>query len=41
VLNVRPITAGPIKDALTEEALQTAYGGRLAATEIRAISRTG
>ena len=41
VLNIRPIAAGPIKDTLTEEALQTAYGGRLAATEIRAISRTG
>lgn len=41
ILNVRTIAAGPVADVLTEENLQTAYGGRLAATEIRAIARTG
>ncbi len=37
ILNVRAIAAGPISDVLTEENLQMAYGGRLAATAIRAI----
>jgi manganese/zinc/iron transport system ATP- binding protein len=41
ILNVRPVAAGPIHDVLTEENLQTAYGGRLAATEIRAIAGLG
>ena len=40
ILNVRTIAAGPVTKVLTEENLQTAYGGRLAATEIRAIART-
>ena len=41
ILNVRPVAAGPILDVLTEENLQTAYGGRLAATEIRAVAGLG
>ena len=40
ILNVRPVAAGPVAEILTEENLQEAYGGRLAATEIRAIART-
>ena len=40
ILNVRTIAAGPAAEILTEDNLQTAYGGRLAATEIRAIART-
>ncbi len=39
ILNVRRIAAGPVERVLSEENLQTAYGGRLAATEIRAIAR--
>ncbi|MEK9646587.1 MAG: metal ABC transporter ATP-binding protein [Alphaproteobacteria bacterium] len=39
ILNVRRIAAGPIDRVLSEENLQKAYGGRLAATEIRAIAR--
>jgi manganese/zinc/iron transport system ATP- binding protein len=41
IMNVRPVAAGPVRDVLTEEVLQTAYGGRLAATEIRAIAGIG
>jgi manganese/zinc/iron transport system ATP- binding protein len=41
IMNVRPIAAGLISDVLTEEHLQTAYGGRLARTEIRAIAHAG
>ena len=41
ILNVRPVAAGPIEQVLTEENLQSAYGGRLAETEIRAIARAG
>ena len=41
ILNVRPVAAGRIDEVLTEEALQNAYGGRLAATELRAIARAG
>ena len=41
IMNVRPVAAGAIDAVLTEEALQAAYGGRLAATEIRAIARAG
>ncbi|MGB0631702.1 MAG: metal ABC transporter ATP-binding protein [Alphaproteobacteria bacterium] len=40
ILNVRPVAAGPVAEVLTEENLQAAYGGRLAATEIRAIAHT-
>ncbi|MEC7490031.1 MAG: metal ABC transporter ATP-binding protein [Pseudomonadota bacterium] len=36
VLNVRTVAAGRMQDILTEEVLQSAYGGRLAATELRA-----
>ena len=36
VLNVRPVAVGDVDAALTEGALQAAYGGRLAAPEIRA-----
>ena len=36
VLNVRRVAAGRIRDILTEEVLQAAYGGRLAPTELRA-----
>ncbi len=39
ILNVRRVAAGPIDRVLTEENLQKAYGGRLAATELRAIAR--
>lgn len=41
ILNVRTVAAGPMETVLTEQNLQTAYGGRLAATEIRTITRTG
>ena len=41
ILNVRPVAAGPIEEVLTEENLQSAYCGRLAETEIRAIARAG
>ena len=41
ILNVRSVAAGPIHDVLTEDFLQSAYGGRLAATEIRAIAGIG
>ena len=41
IMNVRPVAAGPVGDVLTEETLQDAYGGRLAATEIRAIAGIG
>ncbi len=36
VLNVRPVAVGDVDEALTESVLQAAYGGRLAAPEIRA-----
>lgn len=32
VLNVRPYAVGAVRDAMTERALQAAYGGRLSAT---------
>lgn len=38
IMNVRPVAAGPVRDVLTEEILQNAYGGRLAETEVRAIA---
>ncbi len=38
VLNVRAVAAGGIPGTLTESVLQTAYGGRLAAPEIRAAA---
>tara|TARA_A100001037_G_scaffold134239_1_gene121761 strand:+ start:1428 stop:2111 length:684 start_codon:yes stop_codon:yes gene_type:complete len=41
ILNVRLVAAGLIEQVLTEENLQSAYGGRLAETEIRAIARAG
>lgn len=41
ILNVRTVAAGPVSDVLTEENLQTAYGGRLAETELRAIAEAG
>lgn len=34
ILNLRRIAAGPMRRTFTEEALQKAYGGRLATTEI-------
>ena len=40
ILNVRAIAQGTVKDVLTEDILQRAYGGRLAETEIRAIARS-
>lgn len=40
ILNVRAIAQGTVKDVLTEDVLQRAYGGRLAETEIRAIARS-
>ncbi|MGZ0187895.1 MAG: metal ABC transporter ATP-binding protein [Alphaproteobacteria bacterium] len=36
LLNVRRIAAGPVDDAMTEENLQRAYGGRLATTQLTA-----
>jgi len=41
LLNVRRIAAGPVGEVLTEEALQRAYGGRLAPTQLRALARAG
>jgi manganese/zinc/iron transport system ATP- binding protein len=37
ILNVRKISEGPVADAFTEEALNTAYGGRLATAEIAPV----
>jgi manganese/zinc/iron transport system ATP- binding protein len=36
LLNVRRIAAGPVDEAMTEENLQRAYGGRLATTQLTA-----
>ncbi len=36
LLNVRRIAAGPVDETLTEANLQTAYGGRLASTQLTA-----
>ncbi|MEO3434301.1 ABC transporter ATP-binding protein [Inquilinus sp. CAU 1745] len=36
VLNVRAVAAGPMAEAFTRDALQTAYGGRLALAELPA-----
>jgi len=41
ILNMRVVAAGPIREVFTPEVLQTAYGGRLASTEIAAIAATG
>ena len=41
VLNMRAIAAGPVNAVMNEENLQAAYGGRLATTEIRAITKAG
>lgn len=38
LLNVRRIAAGPVDEALTEDSLQKAYGGRLAAAQLRAVA---
>ena len=38
VMNLRRIAAGPLETAFTEEALQKAYGGRLAPSELAAIA---
>jgi ABC-type Mn2+/Zn2+ transport system ATPase subunit len=40
VLNMRCIAAGDVRSVMTEEILQAAYGGRLAATELNAIARS-
>ena len=41
VLNMRAIASGPVNVVINEENLQSAYGGRLAANEIRAITKAG
>ncbi len=38
ILNARKIIEGPVGDAFTEEALNTAYGGRLAMAEIDPVN---
>ena len=38
LLNIRKITSGAVEDVFTEEALQRAYGGRLAKTQLRAMA---
>lgn len=40
-LNVRKISEGPVDEAFTAEALDQAYGGRLATAEIDRLSATG
>ncbi len=40
ILNVRKISEGPVAEAFTEEALNTAYGGRLATAEIAPVPVT-
>ena len=37
LLNVRRIASGPVDEAVTEDTLQRAYGGRLAAPQLRAV----
>ena len=41
VLNMRAIASGPVNVVINEENLQSAYGGRLATNEIRAITKAG
>ena len=38
LLNIRKLASGPVGTVFTEEALQRAYGGRLAATQMNAIA---
>ncbi len=40
ILNVRKVSAGPVAEAFTEDALDQAYGGRLAMAEIDPVSVT-
>ena len=40
ILNVRVIAEGPMANAFTATALQTAYGGRLAPSELAGAART-
>jgi len=40
LLNVRKIAAGPVATTFTAENLQATYGGRLAATQVEALSVT-
>ena len=41
IVNVRKISEGPVAKAFTEEALDKAYGGRLATTEFNPIPASG
>lgn len=38
LLNIRKLVSGPVDTVFTEEALQRAYGGRLAATQMNALT---
>ncbi|MEM6376425.1 MAG: metal ABC transporter ATP-binding protein [Pseudomonadota bacterium] len=41
LMNVRRIAEGPVATAFTPDALQQAYGGKLAATQLEDLARTG